>query len=289
MAIDLRGKPIAITGASSGIGAATALACARAGMPVALGARRVAKLEELVRTIKAGGGRAIAVRTDVANPDEARALVDAAVQEFGSLYAVFANAGYADEIMVSDTSDQQLRDVFETNFFGTMNVVRPALEHIKRNPGNAGHDRGHILICSSCLARLAIPYYGAYCATKAAQAHIGAAMRFELEPQGIHVSTVHPIGTKTEFFDQILARSGRTILVNHAPDQFMQTPATVAKHVVSCLRRPRPEVWTGLKGAFVRFGMGVCTIAPRLSSLTMRGMVKRRIREYMAQTAERTA
>src|SRR4051812_42586613 len=102
--IDLSGKSIAITGASSGIGRATALACAAAGMPVALGARRVDKLKAAVDEITAKGGRAIAVPTDVTSPDDCRRLLDTAVAELGPLYAVFANAGYGIEKPMVRTS-----------------------------------------------------------------------------------------------------------------------------------------------------------------------------------------
>lgn len=277
MPIDLRGKPIAITGASSGIGAATAIVCAAAGMPVAVGARRKERLAEVVEVIRKRGGQALAVETDVTSPASCAAFIDAAAREFGSLYAVYANAGYGDEIAIDAMSDERMRAIFETNFFGTLNTIRPALAHFRRNPGP---DRGHILICSSCLARMAIPYYGAYSATKSAQAHIGRAMKFELAPEGIHVSTVHPIGTKTELFDLIAVRSaqngGAAELIQHTPDRFMQTPEYVAARTLACLRRPRSEVWTGFRGGFVRFGMAVCTFAPSMGDWVLRGMVKRR-------------
>lgn len=281
MPIELGGKPIVITGASSGIGAATAIACAAAGMPVAIGARRQERLNEVVDVIRKRGGRAIAQETDVTNPASCAALVDSAVREFGSLYAVYANAGYGDEVAVDAMSDERMRAIFETNYFGTLNTIRPALPHLRRNPGP---HRGHVLICSSCLARMTIPYYGAYSATKAAQAHIGRAMMFELEPEGIHVSTVHPIGTKTELFDLIAVRSaqngGAAQLIAHSPDRFMQTPEFVARKTLACLRRPRSEVWTGFSGGFVRFGMSVCSFAPWMSNLVLRGMVKRRLAEF---------
>lgn len=280
MAIDLTGKPIVITGASSGIGAATAAACARAGMPVAIAARRMDRLTQLADQVRAAGGRAIAVQTDVADARQSAELIDRAVAEFGSVYAVFANAGYGEEVAIDAMPDADLRAMFETNFFGSLNVIRPALTVMRRSPGP---HRGHVLLCSSCLARMAIPYYGAYSATKAAQAHIARAMQFELEPEGIHVSSVHPITTRTEFFETVGRVSERSDLINHSPDAFMQSPATVARRVVACLRRPRPEVWTGPKGDFVRFGMSVCTMFPRMGNLVLRGMVKRRLKQARAQ------
>ncbi len=271
MAIDLTGKPIVITGASSGIGEATALACAKAGMPVVGGARRIERLESLVSRIRSEGGKAIAMVCDVTRPEDCTALVARCVEEFGSVYAVYANAGYGLEAPVLDTSDEVFRKIFETNFFGTLNTIRPAVAQMRRQGGG-----GHVVICSSCLYRGTVPYYAAYSATKAAQGHIGAAMRYELEPEGIHVSTVCPIGTKTEFFESMHDTGKMAAGVEHTPDWLKQTPAFVAGRIVACLRRPRMEVWTGLKGMFVRFGMAVLTFAPGLGNGSMRGMVRRR-------------
>lgn len=269
--IQLTNKPIAITGASSGIGAATALACAKAGMPVALAARRMDKLQDVAERIRAIGGRVIVSQVDVTKQADCDRFIDETVTAFGSVYAVYANAGYGLEAPVHAMSAAQMREIFETNFFGTLNIIRPAIPHLMKARA------GHILICSSCLARMPIPYYGAYSATKAAQHHAGRAMRLELEPFGIAVSTIHPIGTKTEFFDQVKAKTGAAELIEHTPDTFMQKPSFVAACTVKCLRRPRAEVWTGITGRFVRFGMSVTALLPRIGDVFVRGMVKRRL------------
>jgi NAD(P)-dependent dehydrogenase (short-subunit alcohol dehydrogenase family) len=255
--IELTGKPIAITGASSGIGLATAYACAAAGMPVALGARREGRLEEAVAKIRAAGGRAIAVRLDVDKAEDCRGLVERTVAEFGSIYSVFANAGYGAHTPIADTPEGDLRAIFETNLWGTLNTIRPALEEMRRKP--AGPDRGHILICSSCLSKFALPYSAAYSATKAAQDHFGRSLRVELEPTGIHVSTVHPVGTRTELFDTAEKRSRVRRSVQHGPRLLMQPPERVANAVVACLRRPRGEVWTSL---LTRWGFAAAVVAP---------------------------
>ncbi|MGE3109408.1 MAG: SDR family NAD(P)-dependent oxidoreductase [Phycisphaerales bacterium] len=275
--IDLSGKPIAITGASSGIGAATALACARAGMPVAISARRRDRLDAVATRIRAEcpGARVFVQECDVAVPGECEGFVDAAAREFGGLYAVYANAGYGVEAPIHEMTDRQMRDIFETNFFGTLATVRPALAHMMKS---SGVPRGHVLICSSCVAKMPLPWYGAYSATKAAQNHISRAMRLELEPQGIHVSSVHPIGTRTEFFDQVKGRTGVSKLVEHTPDRLLQSADFVAGVTVRCLRRPVPEVWTGAKGHFVRFGMSVTTFLPRVGDFFIRGMVNKRLK-----------
>ena len=273
--VDLRDKPIAITGASSGIGAATAIACARAGMPVVIGARRLDKLEDVAATIRAEGGRAEVVQCDVTNEPDNAALIDKAIESFGSIYAVFANAGVGLEKPLAESSDKDLRDIFEINFFSTMHTIRAALPHMIEA------QRGHILICSSCLARFALPLNSAYSATKAAQHHIGRALNVELAPHNIRVSTIHPIGTRTELFEIAHKRAGPDAvkMPPHSPDRFMQDPSVVANAIVRCLHKPRPEVWTSF---FVRYGMALAAFVPRISDRAVAGMV----REYEA--AKRT-
>lgn len=269
--IDLSGRPIVITGASSGIGAATAAACARAGMPVVIGARRLDKLESVVERIRAGGGRAIAVAMDVTKPEECTALIDRCVAEFGSIYAAYANAGYGLESASAEMTDEAVRAMFETNYFGSLNVIRPALARMRNNPGPR---RGHLLWCSSCLGKFSIPMYGIYSATKAAQAHTSRAMNVELRGLGIFSTSVHPIGTRTEFFDQMRSRVAGGKIAEHTPAAFMQSPDFVAKKTVDALRRPRPEVWTGFTGALVRTGMAVGMMLPGVTELALRRMVK---------------
>ena len=267
MKIDLKDKPIVITGASSGIGAATAVECARAGMPVVLTARRADKLEHLAAMVRNAGGRAAIFAGDVSDPEVSRRAVELCVSEFGSVYSVFANAGYGVERPVHEMSDPEVREMFEVNFFGTLHTIRPALPHMLRARA------GHVLICSSCLAKFTIPYFGVYSATKAAQNHISRAMKLELEPLGVHVSSVHPVGTKTEFFDTAQKRSGETPILAHTSERFMQTPEVVARAILRCLRRPVSEVWTS---ALVRLGMAFSMPFPFLADMGVRGMVRER-------------
>lgn len=270
MGRELRGLPILITGASSGIGRATALACARAGMPVAVAARRADRLHDLVSEIEASGGRAVAIECDVADAGACGHAVAACVEQFGSIYAAFANAGYGTDSFVHTMSDSELRRMFEVNFFGTMSIARAAWEWMIP----AG--RGHILICSSCLARFPVPGFGAYCATKAAQHHMARAMRAELHPLGIEVSSIHPIGTKTEFFDVAKTPDG-VILDSRSSEPFMQTADFVASRIVNCLRKPRAEVWPGVNGKLVRIGMAVAAATPGLTDALFRRVIRRKL------------
>jgi len=266
---DLSGKPILITGGSSGIGRATALACARAGMPTLLFARREDKLKDAVKEIEAIGGRASYVVGDVVSKEDNQRAVDACIETFGGLYAVFANAGYGYELPFDEQTDEQLREIFEVNFFGTMHTINAALPHLK------AQKNGHLLICSSSIGVMPIVYYGAYCATKAAQHHIGRALNLELRPYGIPCSTVHPIGTTTEFFDTLKERSGgeSAITFDHTPKWAMQPASKVANAVLRCLQRPKPEVWTSLP---VRLGIVLGVLTPSLTDFFLKGYVAKR-------------
>lgn len=269
MKIDLGGKPIAIAGASSGIGRATAIACAEAGMPVALGARRLDRLEAVANEIEQAGGGVLAVQVDVTNRDQCGAFIEKAEAELGSLHAVFANAGFGFERAVHETTDEQMREIFEVNYFGTLNAIQPAVERfIERRSG-------HVLICSSSIGKMPLPGYGAYCATKAAQWHAGRAMRHELKPRGIQVSTVHPIGTRTEFFEEARKRSGGGSLIENTPKAFIQPPERVARAVVTCLRRPRAEVWTSLPS---RLGLGTLSTFYGLADVALDRFARRQAR-----------
>ena len=258
---DLIGLPIAIAGASSGIGAATALACADAGMPVVLGARRLDKLESLADRINESGGRAVAIECDVTDRDACARLIDRTVDAFGSIYSVFACAGYGFEGSVLGTPEADQRAMFETNFWGTLNVVRPAAARMVETGA------GHILICSSCLSKIGIPNYAHYCATKACQDLYGRSLRTELAPSGVHVSTVHPVGTTTEFFEKAAEVNPKMTLVDLDNKRFMQPPERVASAIVKCLRKPKSEVWTSP----LRYALALSGLTPTLrDNLIMR-------------------
>ncbi|MEM8835237.1 MAG: SDR family oxidoreductase [Planctomycetota bacterium] len=264
--IDLAGKPICITGGSSGIGAATALACAQAGMPVVIGARREDRLAEVARRVQDAGGRCVFQVCDVESKESCAALVRRTIDEFGSIYSVFANAGYGYEQAVHEDSEDALRKIFEVNFWGSLNVIEPALPHMRAAKA------GHVLWCSSCLARFVLPFYSAYSATKAAQHHLGRAMNMELRREGIASSTVHPVTTSTEFFDTANKHSGKGV-TDHTPKGFMQKPKVVANAIVRCLRSPKPEVWTSHSA---RIGMALCAAFPSWGEWGVRGMVRKR-------------
>ncbi|MHC4414948.1 MAG: SDR family NAD(P)-dependent oxidoreductase, partial [Planctomycetota bacterium] len=262
---DLGQKVIVITGASSGIGEATALECAKARMNVVLHARRAEKLEAVAEEVRRAGAEAHSVVGDVTEDGMSLRLLDAACERFGRFDAVFANAGYGIDRPAVEVSGDELRRIFEVNFFAAVDLVNEAARRLL-----AEGRGGHLLMCSSCLAKFTLPHYSAYSATKAAQSHVCRAMRIELEPRAIHVSCVHPITTVTEFFAVAQEQSGRKGEVGvpgHSPGLFVQPPQRVARAVVRCLRRPRPEVWTSHT---VRAVAAAVTMFPSLMDVVMR-------------------
>lgn len=266
--VELAGKPICVTGASSGIGRAAALACARAGMPVVASARRESPLDDLVGEIRAAGGRAESVVADVAEEGSGEAIAGACERAFGPPYAVFANAGYGYEAAHHASSPGQVRAIFETNVFGTLRLIDAAL------PGMLERGAGHVLVCSSCLSALPTPFYGAYSATKSAQHHLASAMRVELRGKGVFVSTVHPVGTRTAFFEEAARRSESPRFLRAGRDgSSMQPPERVARAVVKCLERPRAEVWTSLS---TRLAFNLSGVAPGLRDTAFRAVIRRR-------------
>lgn len=279
MAIDLHNRVIVITGASSGIGAATAIACAREGMNVVVAARREDRLAQVAQQAQAFGGRVLPVTCDVANDDDVHRLIETTMAQFGRLDVLFANAGISFIAPILDTPDEQLRKLFEINFFGTLRCIHAAVPAIRQtyrdtaSKPRKANSHGHILICSSCVSEIGLPMYGAYCATKAAQDSIAQALRAELATEPIYVSSVHPVTTRTELIDQAYKTSPTPKKARRATHNvFVQTPNQVAKSVVRCLQKPCPEVWPHL---FTRFGLAVCTAFPRIAEYVTNKLAKR--------------
>ncbi|WP_428387450.1 SDR family NAD(P)-dependent oxidoreductase [Mucisphaera sp.] len=254
---ELKDKVLVVTGASAGIGAATAMEAARRGMRVVLSARRLEKLEEVAGRIEKEGGRARCVVGDVTDPASMGALMAEAVDAFGRIDVAYANAGYGLVKTVLDTTDEEHRAIFETNYFGTIHTVRAAMPALRETVDGLKQ----VVICSSCVSELGLPEMGAYCATKAAQDGLAGALRLELEPEGVAVTTVHPVGTTSDFFTTAAEQSGYRPKRRLLPDGPQQTPEHVAKRIVAAMERPRAEVWP-MPG--VRFGLGIATMFPSL-------------------------
>ena len=229
--MNLRGVVAVVTGASSGIGAATAVAFGREGMRVALAARRPDRLERVAAEVRAAGGDARVVPTDVGDESAVRGLIETTVAAWGRLDVLVNNAGTGLLATVSQTAAADFERVMRVNFLGAVFGVLAALPHMRRQ------GRGHIVNVASVVGKRASPFRAAYVASKFALVGLSEALRMELRAQGIRVTCVCPIGTETEFFQTEENRLG--VPGRRGP---IQSPDRVARAIVRALRRPRAEV-----------------------------------------------
>ena len=237
-------KVIIITGASAGIGAATALAAAgywKNHAKLVLGARRKDRLEAVAAKCREFGATAVPMVCDVSRREDVSLMVAAAVEQFGRLDVMLANAGFGLLAKIHQTTERQFDDIFATNVKGTLYCMQAAADvMLKQEPHGSGRSRrGHIIAVSSGAGRRSLPLNGVYSMTKAAQLSLTEAMRVELTGVGVYVSSVHPLMTATEFFGVASDRSG--IPFNGVGPT--QSAETVAKKIVRLIRHPRPELW----------------------------------------------
>jgi NADP-dependent 3-hydroxy acid dehydrogenase YdfG len=195
----MAGDPVfLITGASSGIGAATARAAAEAGYRVVLGARRKKELDAIAKEL-GGAKRALARSCDVTNWADMEGLVEAALERFGRIDVVFANAGFGATRGFLEESVEHWKAMIDTNILGVALTIRATL------PTLLDQGSGHYVLTSSVAGRRVLPG-SLYSATKWAVSAIGEALRQELrqmqDSKGIRVTMVAPGMTDTEFFDQ---------------------------------------------------------------------------------------
>src|SRR6266487_1763141 len=195
-------RVVAITGASAGIGRATALRLARDGAKLAICARRQAPLEATAADAIAAGGEAVPIVADVTREEDMNALVARAIERFGRLDVMMCNAGFGLAGAVDDITPGQMRKLIDINYMGTYLAARAALPVFRRQR------HGHLIIVSSIVGKRGVPYMGAYSATKFAQVGLAECLRSELVGSNIRVIIVYPVSTETEFFDVMSRETG---------------------------------------------------------------------------------
>jgi NAD(P)-dependent dehydrogenase (short-subunit alcohol dehydrogenase family) len=184
-------RPALIAGASSGIGAATAIELAAHGFPVALGARRAEKCREIADTIRADGGEAISVHLDVTDPDSVRSAVEQTTSELGDIEVLVAGAGDTYFGKLDAISTEQFESQIQVHLIGANRVASAVL------PGMIERRRGDLIFVGSDVALRQRPHMGAYGAAKAALVAMVTNYQMELEGTGVRASIVHPGPTKT--------------------------------------------------------------------------------------------
>jgi len=260
MAGRLAGKVAVVTGASTGIGRATALALGREGVRVLVTGRRQDRLEATAQEIRAAGGEAVVVPGDISRRQDVRIIIGSAIERLGRLDILVNNAGLGHYARLEDTPPEVFQYLWDVNVMGMVYGIQEALPFMRRQ------GRGHIINVSSVAGKRGGAGNSAYNATKFAQIGISEALRLELWKAGIYVSVVCPVVTDTEFFEVVARRSSGWRPRYPGP---VQTADHVARCILRCIRRPRPEVfpfpaariYTVLGAIFPRLADRICHLA----------------------------
>ena len=254
-----------ITGASSGIGRAAALAFAEKGTSVVVAARRAELLENVAEECRRRGGDALAVVTDVTDTEAVERLAEAAVERFGRIDVWVNNAGVTALGRFDDVPPDAFRRVIETNAFGYVHGARAALRVFRE------HGSGTLINNASIVGRTSQPFAVAYVMSKHAVRALGMSLRQELSLEGasgIHVCTVLPAAIDTPFFQHAGNYAGRE--AKAMPPVYAVERA--ARTIVHLAQFPRREVVVGGSGRMIALQQ---TLAPGLAERMMARMVDR--------------
>lgn len=249
---------VLITGASSGIGAALAEEYVRRDHHVVLCARRLDKLQEVAKRCQQHNPLAtiLPIEADVTSRQDMDRAVELAVKEFGRLDTVIANAGFGVAGRFEKLELDDYKRQFETNVFGVMNTLWPALSELKKT-------RGRIGIVSSVLGYVALPASSAYCMSKSAVLAFGDSLRTELAPEGISVTNICPGFVESEIHQvdnhgkHDPHRTGRA-----APDRLVMPAEKAASQIYGAIQKRSIEAvitWHGRSAVFLQkhFGKAV--------------------------------
>ncbi len=226
------GSPVIATGASAGIGAATARALAQRGAQVVLSARRAERLAALADALAAYPGERLVLPGDIQDPAYCRQLVETSVAHFGRLDVLINNAGLGHRSPISRITPLSARAIFNTNVLGLLDLTQAALPHLLRQ------GRGQIINISSIVSQRPLVDNGVYAASKSAVNFISRALRMELAGTPIVVTLVYPGMTATEFHTALLDNPGRSRF-----DWLRVTPERVAQAIARAIEKERREVY----------------------------------------------
>ncbi|MFD3479054.1 SDR family oxidoreductase [Streptomyces sp. NPDC058695] len=226
----ITGKVVAITGASSGIGEATALLLAERGARLVLGARRSERLEELVARIEKAGGEAAQIRTDVTRLDDVRALVGLAGERFGRLDVLISNAGVGTISPLDDLRTAEWDHMVDVNIKGVLHGIGAALPVFRAQGG------GHFVTTASTAAFRVAPAMAVYAGTKIAVRAICEGLRQEAGPT-VRVSTVSPGVIDTDFPEASTNERVRAEIAGMR-DRVAIPPSAIARAIAFAIEQP---------------------------------------------------
>lgn len=228
---NIAGKVVVITGASSGLGHATAELLAAEGATVVLAARRGDRIEALAETLRNAGGKALAVKTDVTDRQQVKELVDQTVESFGRIDVLLNNAGLMPlaplEMLKTDEWDQMI----DVNLKGVLNGIAAALPHMKSQKS------GHIINVSSVYGHKLGPAATVYCATKFAVRALSEGLRQEVKPYNIRTTVISPGAVATELLEHISDEEIQQ-QTKEFVNQIAVPPETFARMVAFAINEP---------------------------------------------------
>ncbi|MGD2206169.1 MAG: SDR family NAD(P)-dependent oxidoreductase [Anaerolineae bacterium] len=245
------GKVAIITGASSGIGRATALALAREGADVALAARRVGKLQAVAREVEALGRNALVVPTDVTQQEQVERLVHETLARWDQVDILVANAGAYVRSPATELAVADIQRSMAVNFYGAVYAILAVL------PSMLAQEGGHLVLVTSLDGKKGLPLDAPYVAAKFALTGLGEVLRQELRHAGIHVTTVLPGRVDTPLID--------TLRVPWISAKIQSR--TVARAIVRAIHRRSPEVIVPFQARALVY---LNTISPRLGDWIVR-------------------
>jgi NADP-dependent 3-hydroxy acid dehydrogenase YdfG len=189
---NIEGKIVVITGASSGLGEATARRLSAEGASVVLGARRVDRIQSLADELTSSGGKALALQTDVTDVDQVQRLVDAAVQTYGRIDVIINNAGLMPQSPLERRKIDDWNQMIDVNIKGVLYGIAAALPYMQQQKS------GHVINVSSVAGHKIRPGGAVYAATKHAVRVISEALRMEVKPYNIRTTVISPGAVDTE-------------------------------------------------------------------------------------------
>lgn len=212
---------VSITGASQGIGKATALLFARRGYNTIIAARTPSELDAVAREIENLGGKVLAIPTDTSDRAAVENLVAKGCDRFGQIDVLVNNAGVCMSASMAQTTIEDWERIINTNLWGYIYTIKAVL------PQMLARKQGSIINVGSFGGKVPLPNMTAYCTSKHAIVGLTETMRLELEPLGIHVSGVHPSVTKTDFLSRAVFRdkdAQQETQRREAMEKFLESP-----------------------------------------------------------------
>lgn len=228
---NISGKVDAITGASSGLGEATAKLLSKQGAVVVLGARRADRIDALARELAGAGGKAMSVATDVTNREQVKRLVDTAVQSFGRIDVMLNNAGVMPLAPLERLKTDEWDQMIDVNLKGVLNGIAAALPHMKEQKS------GHFINVSSVYGHKLSPDATVYCATKFAVRAVSEGLRQEVKPYNIRTTVISPGAVATELLEHISEKEIQDQTRNFV-DKIAVPAETFARMVAFAINEP---------------------------------------------------